>query len=119
MEHEERELILELFPGTPPDLLPLGEILYYRDEEGQVVLLERGTPGMTLALEPVEGQLASPQVCEACRRHLSGQALGFFRHRVGEGEHWRYLVLCQDTSSCAEHAHPKRLREILLRGILP
>ena len=37
MEYEERELILELFPGTSPDLLPLGEILYYRDEEGRVV----------------------------------------------------------------------------------
>ena len=37
MEYEERELILELFPGTSPDLLPIGEILYYRDEEGRVV----------------------------------------------------------------------------------
>ena len=42
MEYEDRELILELFPGTSPDLLPIGEILYYRDEEGRVVILDKG-----------------------------------------------------------------------------
>jgi len=30
---DERELILELFPGTPFDLLPPGEVLYYREGE--------------------------------------------------------------------------------------
>ncbi|WP_022798798.1 hypothetical protein [Thermus islandicus] len=119
MDHEERELILELFPGTSPDLLPLGEILYYRDEEGRVVILEKGPPELRLALEPLPGHVAGPQVCEACRRHLSGSALGFFRHPVGGREtHLRYLVLCQDTAACAGHAEPERLREILLRGIL-
>ena len=73
MEYEERELILELFPGTSPDLLPLGEILYYRDEEGRVVILEKGPPELKLVLEPLPGSPATPQVCEACHRHLSGQ----------------------------------------------
>lgn len=118
MDYEERELILELFPGTSPDLLPLGEILYYRDGEGQVHILEKGPPELHLTLEPL-GIPSSPQVCEACRRHLSGSALAFFRHPVGgRAEHVRYLILCQDTPSCAEHARPERLREILLRGIL-
>ncbi|MDM7324797.1 MAG: hypothetical protein P3W93_007425 [Thermus sp.] len=119
MEHEERELILEFFPGTPPELLPLGEILYYRDPEGRVVIREKGPPELSLILEPLPGTLGSPQVCEACRRHLSGSALGFFRHRVGGREtHLRYLVLCLDTEACASHAEPERLRAILLRGIL-
>ncbi|GGM94816.1 hypothetical protein GCM10007092_05220 [Thermus composti] len=119
MEHEERELILELFPGTSPELLPLGEILYYRDEEGRVVILEKGPPELRLELEPLPGTAQRPQVCEACHRHLSGSALGFFRHAVGgKREHLRYLVLCLDTQSCASHAPPRRLREILLRGIL-
>lgn len=119
MDHEERELILELFPGTPPDLLPLGEILYYRDELGRVVILEKGPPELRLTLEPLPGPTGNPQVCEACRRHLSGSALGFFRHPVGGKEtHLRYLVLCLDTENCASHAEPERLREILLRGIL-
>ena len=118
MEYEERELILELFPGTSPDLLPLGEILYYRDEEGRVVILEKGPPELKLVLEPLPGSPATPQVCEACHRHLSGQAAGFFRHTVGgDPRHLRYLVLCQDTARCASHAPPGRLREILLRGI--
>ncbi|WP_337844831.1 hypothetical protein [Thermus sp.] len=118
MDYEERELILELFPGTSPDLLPLGEILYYRDGEGRVHILEKGPPELHLTLEPL-GVPSSPQVCEACRRHLSGSALAFFRHPVGgRWEHVRYLILCQDTPSCAEHARPERLREILLRGIL-
>ena len=107
MEYEERELILELFPGTSPDLLPLGEIL------------EKGPPELKLVLEPLPGSPATPQVCEACHRHLSGQAAGFFRHTVGgDPRHLRYLVLCQDTARCASHAPPGRLREILLRGIL-
>ncbi|WP_038046136.1 hypothetical protein [Thermus caliditerrae] len=119
MDYEERELILELFPGTSPDLLPIGEILYYRDEEGRVVILEKGPPELRLVLEPLPGTATTPQVCEACRRHLSGNALGFFRHPVGgRPTHLRYLVLCQDTGSCASHAEPERLREILLRGIL-
>jgi len=79
MDYEERELILELFPGTPPDLLPLGEMLYWQDEEGQVHIEERGAKGLHLVLEPVGEAPKAPQVCEACRRHLSGQALGFFR----------------------------------------
>ncbi|AEV16481.1 MAG: hypothetical protein NZ846_01185 [Thermus sp.] len=119
MDHEEREMILELFPGTSPDLLPLGEILYYRDGEGRVVILEKGPPELRLELEPLPGSATTPQVCEACRRHLSGSALGFFRHPVGgRAHHLRYLVLCLDTASCASHAEPERLREILLRGIL-
>ncbi|MER3602576.1 MAG: hypothetical protein C4298_01135 [Thermus sp.] len=119
MDYEERELILELFPGTPPDLLPLGEMLYWQDEEGQVHIEERGAKGLHLVLEPVGEAPKAPQVCEACRRHLSGQALGFFRHRVGgDPLHLRYLVLCRNTARCASHAEPGRLREILLRGIL-
>ncbi|MFD3004876.1 hypothetical protein [Thermus tengchongensis] len=119
MDHEEREMILEIFPGTPPELLPIGEILYYRDEEGRVIIQEKGPPELRLTLEPLPGTLGSPQVCEACHRHLSGSALGFFRHPVGGREtHLRYLVLCLDTGSCASHAEPERLREILLRGIL-
>ncbi|TBH21844.1 hypothetical protein [Thermus thermamylovorans] len=119
MDHEERELILEFFPGTPPELLPLGEILYYRDEEGRVVIREKGPPELSLTLEPLSGGLGHPQVCEACRRHLSGSALGFFRHLVGGSPtHLRYLVLCLDTEGCAGRAEPGRLREILLRGIL-
>ncbi|MEZ0346906.1 MAG: hypothetical protein ABWJ90_00130 [Thermus sp.] len=119
MDHEEREMILELFPGTSPELLPLGEILYYRDAEGRVVILEKGPPELRLELEPLPGVAHGPQVCEACHRHLSGSALGFFRHPVGgKDTHLRYLVLCLDTASCASHAEPERLREILLRGIL-
>ncbi|GAA6762342.1 MULTISPECIES: hypothetical protein [Thermus] len=119
MDHEEREIILEFFPGTSPELLPLGEILYYRDAEGRVVILEKGPPELRLELEPLPGAAHGPQVCEACRRHLSGSALGFFRHPVGgKDTHLRYLVLCLDTASCASHAEPERLREILLRGIL-
>ncbi|GAA6754737.1 hypothetical protein QT17_02845 [Thermus sp. 2.9] len=119
MDHEEREMILELFPGTSPELLPLGEILYYRDAEGRVVILEKGPPELRLELEPLPGAAHGPQVCEACHRHLSGSALGFFRHPVGgKDTHLRYLVLCLDTASCASHAEPERLREILLRGIL-
>ena len=76
-------------------------------------------PELKLVLEPLPGSPATPQVCEACHRHLSGQAAGFFRHTVGgDPRHLRYLVLCQDTARCASHAPPGRLREILLRGIL-
>ncbi len=120
MEHEERALILELFPGTPPDLLPLGEILYYRDEEGRVHILEKGPPELHLVLEPLPETPTTPQVCAACHRHLPGRATAFFRHLVGGNPaHLRYLVLCQDTADCAGHAPPERLRAILLRGILP
>ncbi|MGQ9753478.1 MAG: hypothetical protein ACUVQD_02265 [Thermaceae bacterium] len=119
MDDEERELILELFPGTSPDLLPMGEILYWQDGDGRVHIAERGMEALHLVLEPVEGTPRAPQVCEACRRHLSGQALGFFRHAVGKDpRHLRYLVLCRDTVRCASHAEPQRLRELLLRGIL-
>ncbi len=84
-----------------------------------MVIVEKGPPELRLALEPLPGQVGGPQVCEACRRHLSGSALGFFRHPVGGREtHLRYLVLCQDTEACASRAEPERLREILLRGIL-
>ncbi len=84
-----------------------------------MVIVEKGPPELRLALEPLPGHVGGPQVCEACRRHLSGSALGFFRHPVGSREtHLRYLVLCQDTEACASRAEPERLREILLRGIL-
>lgn len=48
---DERELILELFPGTSPELLPLGEVLYYRDVEGRVHISEEP---LHLVLEPLE-----------------------------------------------------------------
>jgi hypothetical protein len=115
---EERELILELFPGTSPELLPPGEVLYYRDKEGRVHIQE--SP-LHLVLEPLERSFSTtPIICEACLRHVSRTAAQFFRFGVGEnGRHFRYVALCRDTESCSGSARPGRLREILLRGILP
>ncbi|RDI95812.1 hypothetical protein DV704_05950 [Meiothermus sp. QL-1] len=115
---EERELILELFPGTSPELLPPGEMLYYRDEEGRVHIREEPHH---LVLEPLEAlQGTTPIVCEACLRHISRASAQFFRFGVGQsGRHFRYVALCRDTESCSGVARPGRLREILLRGILP
>ncbi|MCL4454791.1 MAG: hypothetical protein M1369_00275 [Deinococcus sp.] len=115
---EERELILEIFPGTSPRLLPLGEVLYYRDLEGRVHITEEPHH---LVLEPLEAAPAyAPVICEACLRQLSRQEARFFRFEVGVGEgHYRYLSFCHDTRQCASLALPERLREILLRAIMP
>ncbi|MBO1437236.1 hypothetical protein [Meiothermus sp. CFH 77666] len=115
---EERELILELFPGTSPELLPPGEVLYYRDSEGRVHIEE--SP-LHLVLEPLErSNSTTPIICEACLRHVSRTAAQFFRFGVGENQrHFRYVALCRDTESCSGASRPGRLREILLRGILP
>ena len=116
--YEERELILELFPGTSPELLPPGEVWYYRDAEGRVHIQENP---LHLVLEPLEGaSSAAPIICEACNRHISRSSAQFFRFGVGESpRHFRYVGLCRDTSSCAGASRPDRLREILLRGLLP
>jgi len=115
---EERELILELFPGTSPELWPPGEVVYYRDEEDRVHIVERP---LHLILEPLEPSgNTTPIICAACQRHISRSAAQFFRFEVGrDGRHFRYVALCRDTEGCAEIAPPARLREILLRGILP
>ncbi|MDT7920075.1 MAG: hypothetical protein RQ868_05730 [Meiothermus sp.] len=115
---EERELILELFPGTSPELLPPGEVLYYRDKDGRVHIEE--SP-LHLLLEPLESSgSTTPIICEACQRHVSRTAAQFFRFGVGQdGRRFRYVALCRDTESCSGAAPPGRLREILLRGILP
>ncbi|MCS7058232.1 MAG: hypothetical protein NZ849_07525 [Meiothermus sp.] len=115
---EERELILELFPGTSPELLPPGEVLYYRDGEGRVHIQE---DPLHLVLEPLDAAPSiTPLVCEACLRHISRSSGQFFRFGVGNsGRHFRYVALCRDTERCSGSARPGRLREILLRGILP
>lgn len=126
---EERELILEIFPGTSPELLPPGEVLYYRDAEGRVHIQE---DPLHLVLEPLEQKNSTaPVICEACLRHLSRRQAQFFRFGVRQTSsgglgaqtenprHFRYVSLCSDTESCAGAARPDRLREILLRGILP
>ncbi|PZA08378.1 MULTISPECIES: hypothetical protein [unclassified Meiothermus] len=112
---DERELILELFPGTSPELLPLGEVLYYRDVEGRVHISEEP---FHLVLEPLEDTASlAPVLCEACLCQLSRSAAQFVRHPVGQGgRHFRYLALCADTDACRERARPGRLREILLRA---
>lgn len=112
---DERELILELFPGTSPELLPLGEVLYYRDVEGRVHISEEP---LHLVLEPLEDTASvAPVLCEACLRQLSRSAAQFVRHPVGQGgRHFRYLTLCANTEACREWARPGRLREILLRA---
>lgn len=113
---EERELILELFPGTPPELLPPGEVLYYRDHEGCVCIEE---DPLRLVLEPLEpSSSTTPIICEACQRHISRTAAQFFRFAVGQdGRRFRYVALCRDTEGCSGLAPPGRLREILLRGL--
>lgn len=113
---EERELILELFPGTPPELLPPGEVLYYRDHEGCVRIEE---DPLRLVLEPLEpSSSATPIICEACQRHISRTNAQFFRFAVGQdGRRFRYVALCRDTEGCSGVAPPERLREILLRGL--
>lgn len=115
---DEREIILELFPGTSPELLPPGEVLYWQDREGCVHIAEAPHH---LVLEPLDHRPSiAPVLCEACQRQLSRSAAAFFRFRVKEDErHFRYLSLCRDTDSCAGMAPPRRLREILFRGILP
>ena len=115
---EERELILELFPGTSPKLLPPGEVLYYRDDEERVHIQE---DPLHLVLEPLESKSnLSPIICEACNRHISRSSAQFFRFVVGQDQrHFRYIGLCHDTLSCANAARPGRLREILLRALVP
>jgi hypothetical protein len=115
---EERELILELFPGTKPELLPPGEVWYYRDEEGRVHIQE---DPLHLVLEPLEGGPSSaPIICEACNRHISRSSAQFFRFGVGDNpRHFRYVGLCRDTASCASAARSSRLHEILLKGLVP
>ncbi len=115
---EERELILELFPGTSPELLPPGDVLYYRDGLGRVHIQE---DPLHLVLEPLDRTVsAAPIICEACHRHVSRTNAQFFRFGVGEDpRHFRYVALCRDTENCTGMARPARLREILLRGILP
>lgn len=115
---EERELVLELFPGTSPELWPPGEILYYRDQEARVHIEE--SP-LHLILEPLEPTgSTTPIVCAACHRHVSRTAAQFFRFGVGQDARcFRYVALCRDTENCSGIAPPARLREILLRGILP
>ncbi len=76
---EERELILELFPGTSPELLPPGEVLYYRDREGRVHIEE--SP-LHLVLEPLERSSSTTPITArpACgmspARRRSSSALG-------------------------------------------
>jgi hypothetical protein len=115
---DERELILELFPGTSPELLPPGEVLYWRDLEGRVHIAEAPHH---LVLEALDHRPSiAPVLCEACQRQLSRSSAVFYRFKVQEDERrFRYLSLCRDTESCAGMAQPRRLREILLRGILP
>lgn len=74
-----------------------------------------------LVLEPLEPcSSTTPIICEACLRHVSRSAAEFFRFGVGNNlRHFRYLALCRDTNTCSGAARPERLREILLRGILP
>lgn len=114
---DERELILELFPGTDPDLLPPGEVLYYRDEEGKVHIAEEP---LEMVLEPLEATPSTaPVLCEACLRQMSRASVQFFRFSVGpSGRRWRYLTLCRDTNQCNGLAEPRRLRELLRRSII-
>ena len=116
MAVDERELILELFPGTSFDLLPPGEVLYYR--EGENVVIEE--PPFRAVFEPVERPpLPRPGVCEACGRLLGGAYARFFRVRLEGAEVYRYVLLCEDTEACRERARPEVLRRILRKGILP
>lgn len=117
MAVDERELILELFPGTDPDLLPPGEVLYYR--EGAQVVIEESP--FRVVLDPLpRPPLPRPAICEACGRPLGGAFARFFRIRVGgDGpEVYRYVVLCENTEACRERARPEVLRRILRKGIL-
>jgi hypothetical protein len=110
-----RRLILELFPGTPPELWPLGELHYFRDAERRVWIEEEP---LRLVMEPIEeGGGRAPAVCELCHRHLSRSAVEFVRYQVGE-RHFRYLCICKETQECARYALPHRLREVLLRSII-
>lgn len=115
--HDERELILELFPGTSPELLPPGEVLYYRDAEGRVHIQEHP---LHVVLEPLDPTPSvAPVICEACQRQLHRSSAQFLRLKVGNSDrHYRYVALCLNTESCAGAARPERLREILRRGIL-
>ncbi len=118
MAVDERELILTLFPGTDPELLPPGEVLYYR--EGERVVIEEAPFRVELFPLP-RPALPRPAICEACGRPLGGAYARFFRLRVpgrGPEEVYRYVVLCEDTEACRERARPEVLRRILRKGIL-
>ncbi len=119
MEFDERELIAEFFPGTDPKLFPPGEVLYYRDDEGRVVIEEAPFKAV---FEPVKKvHPPRPLICEACKRPVRGADARFFRVRVAraEGEVYRYVALCEATAFCRERARPASLRKLLLKGILP
>lgn len=116
--HDERQMILELFPGTSPHLLPPGELRYFRDAMGRVHLQE--DPHHAI-YEPIESSASvAPVICDACYRHLNRAAVQFFRIQVdAQGRHFRYTTLCLDTTSCSQFARRERLRDLLMRGILP
>jgi len=115
---DERHLIARYFPGTPPELWPAGEVLYYRDEEGRIVLREDPWELRFVPVERVPG--ARPVLCDACRRQLAWNQVVLARAEVaGEGPvRYVYRSFCEDTEACAAWARPEHLREILARVIL-
>ncbi|GEM89388.1 MULTISPECIES: hypothetical protein [Oceanithermus] len=115
---DERSIIARYFPGTPPELWPAGEVLYYRDEEGRIVIREHPLELRFEVLERVPS--GKPVLCDACRRQIARHAAVFARAELpaGEGRHYLYRSFCADTQACAERAEPRYLREILARVIL-
>jgi len=116
---DERSIIARYFPGTPPELWPAGEILYYRDEQGRIVIHEAP---LELRFEILEGvPSVKPVICDACRLQIDRRMAVFARAEVITDKAVRYLYrsFCEDTAICASRAQPRHLREILARVILP
>jgi len=115
---DERSIIARYFPGTPPELWPAGEVLYYRDEQGRIVIREDPLELRFEVLERVPS--GKPVLCDACRLQIGRHAAVFARAELpAEGvRHYLYRSFCADTRACAERAEPRHLREILARVIL-
>ena len=115
---DERSIIARYFPGTPPELWPAGEVLYYRDEEGRIVIREHPLELRFEVLEKVPS--GKPVLCDACRLQIGRHEAVFARAELpaGEERHYIYRSFCADTRACAERAQPRHLREILARVIL-
>ncbi len=114
----ERSIIARYFPGTPPELWPAGEVLYFRDELGRIVLREAPLELRFEVLERVPS--GKPVLCDACKRQRARHEAVFARAELpqADGRHYLYRTFCADTASCAERAEPRHLREILARVIL-
>ncbi|MCA9836816.1 MAG: hypothetical protein KC422_07875 [Trueperaceae bacterium] len=114
-----REIVLEFFPATREQLIPVSSAYDLKNHDGQIIIANSKGQDL-ISLSPVQpsGNASTTLCCDFCQHSGNRYYLQLYRAEVAgsKGRHFFYVSLCKNTEACeTRRISDKPIEELLKR----